>query len=141
MDDITLTPASGADLAKAAHWASFDSPTSRLLKVHEHSVDVPDIASHYWIGMVGSEPVGLVSLRIDRERIGHLDLVVSPSHRRQGVGNTLLQKALTLPEIKISTKVRTVAKLDNIAAQKVLRDNGFHQLGPSSEGVVYERRV
>lgn len=142
MDDISLEPASKADLAEAAHWAGLDSPGSLLFKTHGRAAAEQHGGALRWAARQNNQLVGVVSMSVDEDRIGHLDMIVKPDERRQGIGTSMLEKTLLLPEVKETSWLRFTTKHGNVAAKGVLRENGFHERFVSEEGgLVFERRT
>jgi ribosomal protein S18 acetylase RimI-like enzyme len=141
MDNITIEPASKADLSEASRWTGVDSPNSLLFKTRELGA-APSVGAHYWAAKQNGHLVGIVSLNMDENRTGHMELIVKPTERGQGIGAALMQKTMLLPEVKEALWLRFITKHGNVAAKRVLREHGFHERFVNEDGgVVFERRA
>lgn len=87
-----------------------------------------------WQVIRGNEAVAVVTIDIDGSNVGHINLAVMPSARRQGVGSQAIAKVVVTEDVKELRSLRASVSISNTAAQKILIKNGFSRLGNSPDG-------
>ncbi|WP_414689307.1 ribosomal protein S18-alanine N-acetyltransferase [Natronomonas sp.] len=122
--DVDVRPVVRADLLDVfrIERRSFDQPWPYA--AFERFLDAPG----FLLADDGS-PVGFVVADVlseDGARIGHIkDLAVAPSHRRDGLGRTLLAEGLTVLATRGVGRVRLEVRPSNDAARALYEAFGF----------------
>jgi [ribosomal protein S18]-alanine N-acetyltransferase len=127
---LTIEPAAPSDVEAivAIEQESFASPWSR--KTFEADLNENPF-SRFYVARLDAcpEPVGYVCFWIVFEELRLMNLAVTPSLRRRGIGRALLGRALLLGQNQGARRALLEVRASNAAALALYRETGFVQKG------------
>ena len=94
-----------------------------------------------YLSDASSDPVGFFRLDLAPDRVAELTLIVSPDHRRQGVGRQLLSSLLTDARQLGLRGLLAMVDEDNRVAQSFFLGKGFEDTGIHMPGFRQLSRV
>lgn len=94
-----------------------------------------------WQVQRDDENVAIVTIDVDGNNIGHINLAVNPDVRRQGIGTKAIAQIVLEPGFKALRSVKATVAPSNTGGQKILIKSGFSRVGFDSEGLIeFEKR-
>lgn len=125
---VEIRPATQADLLSVFRIEKTAFPQPWPFSAFERFLDEPA----FLVGIRGAEIVGYVVADVTPNYgrdIGHIkDLAVHPDARRQGLGRTLLRRALSILRMAGAVLVKLEVRADNESAKALYRSEGFEPL-------------
>lgn len=100
-----------------------------------------------FVALEGDAPVGFTqlypkysSMRVSKNWILN-DLYVDSNHRKQGIGEALMRKAMAFAKAEGATFVQLETAIDNYTAQSLYEAVGFEKQKPDMEFLLYKIAV
>lgn len=140
-DDIRLEPLGPSEFDRFSGW--FHGESVDLLLNSPQSVNSlfgDSTRLLAWQAVQNEQPVAIITVSVDGSRYGHLNFVVNPGARRQGVGSSTVRLLVEESEIKQLRGLLASVNPANTGAQKILIKNGFARVGFDSEGFIEFKR-
>jgi len=131
---VVIVPLTSLYQSKIEAWASDDAGGALFKQSGTHLADGQD--SRGWAAVIGSDPIGAVTISRDPSGVDFMYVIVKPSERRHGLGASLVKTALDDPETKKLTRLHAYVEPENTAAQKILIKRGFSQIGYGPDGQI-----
>lgn len=131
--DVVYIEAKPEHLSQVETWTARNDAIKTLLKTpRDPSAQAP--RGWHWAALQGTEVVSVASVELNKEHVGYLNCIVKPDHLRQGIGSRMIEYVLTQPQVKNLAHLHADIEPANIAAQKILNQNGFSRVGYDANG-------
>jgi ribosomal protein S18 acetylase RimI-like enzyme len=99
--------------------------TSYDEELQYNSNNFKDEDTKIYVGMKGSEIIGVISKKITGSRSSIADLAVSSKHRRRGYGREILMKVVSSLDFDYGNYVRLAVVTENDHALNLYKSSGF----------------